>query len=156
MRIRSLLAAVVVSLAAAPVAAQNRPDMSGARMDRAAIESAARIYETAWADADARAIAAMYSTNAMLLGSGDPANGRDDIQRTMADGFAGAWKGTKLRIAPEPVEFVRNDVAIGYGRYTIVRGSETLAEGKYLNLWVKQGGKWYIRANQAMVPAPQK
>lgn len=150
--IRLAALAALLALPTGVARAQNRPDMTGDRMDRAAIESAARIYETAWADGDARAIAAMYSENAMLLGAGEPANGREDIRRSMAESLGGGWKGTTLRIAAEPVEFVRNDVAIGYGRYSIHRGSETLAEGKYLNLWVKQGGKWYIRANQAMVP----
>src|SRR5215204_5413796 len=59
MRTRSLLAVVVAlaaaPLAATPLAAQQRPDMNGISADRAAIEQAARNYEAAWAKADVNA-----------------------------------------------------------------------------------------------------
>jgi uncharacterized protein (TIGR02246 family) len=156
MRTRSLLAAVAVLLAAAPAAAQQRPDMNVISADRAAIEQAARDYEAAWAKGDATAIAVMYSKDALSIGGTGMDNGREDIRQNFAENFAGAWKGSTIKIRREPVEFVRPDVAIGYGAYTVKRGSETIADGKYLSVWVKENGKWHIRANQAIVPARQE
>ena len=157
MRTRSLLAVVVAlaaaPLAATPLAAQQRPDMNGISADRAAIEQAARNYEAAWAKADVNALAAMYSKGAMSIGGTSMDNGRDDIRQNFAENFAGPWKGSTIRIHREPVEFVRPDVAIAYGTYVVKRDADLLADGKYLSVWVKEGGKWYIRANQAIVPA---
>lgn len=157
MRTRSLLATVTalaaLTLAAAPAAAQQRPDMNAVSSDRAAIEQAARDYEAAWAKGDATAIAVMYSKDLLSIGSDGITNGREDLQRDFAENFAGEWKGTTIKIHREPVEFVRPDVAIAYGTYLVKRADTTIADGKYMSVWVKEKGKWHIRANQALVPA---
>ena len=154
MRIRSLLAALAAAtLAAAPAAAQQRPDMNAVSADRAAIEQAARDYEAAWAKGDATAIAVMYSKDLLSIGNAGITNGREDLQRDFSENFAGEWKGTTIKINREPVEFIRPDVALAYGTYLVKRGAETIADGRYLSVWVKENGKWHIRANQALVPA---
>lgn len=154
MRIRSLLAALAAAtLAAAPAAAQQRPDMNAVSADRAAIEQAARDYEAAWAKGDATAIAVMYSKDLLSIGNAGITNGREDLQRDFSENFAGEWKGTTIKINREPVEFIRPDVALAYGTYVVKRGESTIADGRYLSVWVKENGKWHIRANQALVPA---
>lgn len=163
-RHRAYVALTLALLGAAavgtPLAAQARPTSApqairDAAADDAALRQRGTEYEAAWAAGDAKALGEMYTPDAMTLGSRGPATmGRAAIVTQLAQSFVGSYKGTTISIAAEPAQFVTHDVAVGHGTYTVRRGSDVVVVGRYMNVWLRSGGEWRMRANQTFVPTP--
>ena len=117
-------------------------------------------YAAAWARGDAKAIAALHTKDAMRMGGdGQPAvNGSAVIEQGMAAALAGPYKGSTLTITPNSSKRVTADTYVNEGAYSISGGTPVAGastHGQYMNVFVREGGKWLIAASVVM-PAAAK
>ena len=93
---------------------------------------------------DAKAVAALYTIDAVLLPPNEPAVfGRDAIAATHAELFATG----DFKIDIEPLETVIDgQLAYVAGRYRMWTGDGALVDhGKYIEIWSPVNGEWLIR-----------
>ena len=116
-------------------------------------------FSAAWAKADAKGIAALHTKDAIrFAGNGEPpAIGAEAIEMGFATALAGPYKGTTLSIKPNPSKRLSADTYIGEGTYAVEGGSVPAGaptRGQYMNVMMRQGGRWLIAAS-AVMPATQ-
>ena len=133
----------VVMLAGAGVGArQNEPD----------IKQLTEQYQTAWNKGDAKALASLYSQNALRMQpTGAPLVGRAAIEQSFVQNFAGPWKGSKLALTVGRVQQINADVRLQEGTYEVTGGTGGPTRGRYLNTIVRESGAWKLAA---VVPVP--
>ncbi len=143
-----LVAALVFALCGSgpgSAAAADPPEAGAA--DRAAIAAASRAFSDAYVRNDSRAIAELYTEDAVLLPPGGEFRGREAAARYFAWGpgrrqVAHAMESSELVVA--------GDMAVDVGTWhsTSQRGDAppVTASGRYLVVWVRQGdGAWRMR-----------
>ncbi len=137
------LVTLVCSLAsdadAAPVAA-------GA--DEAAIRAQSRDWEKAFSAGDAKAVAALYAEDALLLPPGAPgARGRAAILAFFIKDIAQSKAaGVVLVVNPKTDVGVSGDIGWESGTYTATVKGAVVESGKFLSVSRKKNGKWlYLR-----------
>ena len=137
-----------VMLAAGALAQQSDP----------ALDKLIADYQTGWAKADAKGLAALYTDNALRLADGQLVRGRQEIQAMFEKNFAGPWKGTKVTIASGRTEALGADVRLVEGTFEVSGPTGPPQRGRFLNTFVRQGGQWKIAGLSAMTqtPAPTK
>jgi uncharacterized protein (TIGR02246 family) len=107
-------------------------------------------YSAAFNKADAKAIAALYTTDATRLGpDGQLITGRAAVEKSYVDGFAGALKGSKLTLQLGRSQVVTPDVKVMEGRFSV--DAVAPLKGRYVNTIVRQGGHWLL-ASVVTVP----
>jgi uncharacterized protein (TIGR02246 family) len=114
-------------------------------------------YQAAFNAGDAKGVGAFYTADATRLGpDGAMLKGRQAIEKSYVDGFAGPLKGAKLTLQQGATQVVTPDVKIMEGRYSTTGGGVP-AKGRYVNTVVRQGGQWLL-ASVVTVPdvAPAK
>ena len=131
----------------ATVRAQASPD--------AEFKKIADAYAAAWAQGDAKAIAALHTKDAMRMGGdGQPAvNGAAVIEQGMAAALAGPYKGSTLSITSNTSKRVTADTYVNEGTYSIAGGTPVpgaSTHGQFMNVFVREGGKWLIAASVIM------
>lgn len=134
--------------------------MNRCRADQADDEKAIRKADDAYVEAynkqDAKAIASMWSPEAVYV---DPetrkeAVGREEIEKEFADTFANL-KDAKLEVKAESIKFLSPNVAVETGTARIMRPKEKPDESAYSALFVKRDGKWLLdRVTEEQPPAP--
>ena len=95
--------------------------------DEAAIRKAVESYVAAFNQGDAKALAAMWSPEAVYTNplSGEQVVGREAIEKQFAAIFAEA-KGAKLEAKTDSIQFVSPSVAVEHGTAKVIRpGSST-------------------------------
>ncbi len=103
----------------------------------------------AWANNDADEFAALYTEDATVVQPGIFKRNRQVVQDTMAAGFAGPLKGSRVHDEPQSVRFLGPDVAI-----VITEGNVVMANDTELPLvratWVltQEDGRWLVAAYQ--------
>ena len=106
----------------------------------------------AWAAGDADAFAELYTDDATVVQPGINKRNRRDIRTTMAAGFAGPLKGSRVLDEPQSVRFLGSDTAvvITEGGVLMAGQSELPAERRVRATWVltKQNEQWYVGAYQ--------
>jgi uncharacterized protein (TIGR02246 family) len=106
----------------------------------------------AWAANDADAFVALYTEDATVVQPGVHKKNKDDIRTTMAAGFAGPLKGSRVLDEPQNVRFLGSDVAvvITEGGVLMAGQAELPSERLVRATWVltRQDGKWYVAAYQ--------
>jgi uncharacterized protein (TIGR02246 family) len=146
---RSLLAFVLVALAAAPSLHAQAPSAA----DQAALNKLAADYMAAWAKGDAKAIANIFTTDALdINAAGEVHVGRAAIEKDLVTQFAGPLKGTTLKITPAPDRALKPDVAIGHGSFEVRKGTEVVQAGHYAIVDVKTPTGWQITSLTGFVP----
>jgi uncharacterized protein (TIGR02246 family) len=131
----------------------------GAEADRqaaeeAAIRKAVESYVAAFNQADARALAAMWSPEAVYTNplSGQQVVGREAIQQQFAEIFADA-QGAKLQVTTEAIQFVSPNVAVETGTAAVVLPDQEPEESEYTAVYVKRDGQWLLdRVTEEDVP----
>lgn len=131
----------------------------GTPADEAAIRKAAEQFPPAWAKSDAKALAALYTTDADYVSStGLMAKGSAEIEKAYITQFSGVYKGTSLRNATTNIRFLKPDIAITNGTFEVtgLRGpggqEAPPRKGISTSILVKQNGQWLITALRAWVP----
>lgn len=151
---RALGVAVVFGIAAHGVlVAQAAPDAEFKKISDA--------FAQAWAKGDAKAITALHTKDAVrLTGNGTPAaQGSAAIEQNVGTALTGPYKGSTLTIKSSPYRKVAEDTYVGDGTYEIAGGTppaRTPMSGQYMNVMVRQGGRWLIAASAVMPATPPK
>ena len=145
---RMVAAALVAGLAfEASARAQASPE--------AEFKKIADAFTAAWAKGDAKGIAALHTKEAIRLGgTGTPAVvGTAAIEAALAAALSGPYKGTTLTIQANPSRRVSADTYVGEGTYTVAGGSPppgVPTRGQYMNVIVRENGRWLIAAASVM------
>jgi uncharacterized protein (TIGR02246 family) len=144
----------VAAIALAAVPSLHAQTVSAA--DQAALNKLAADYSAAWAKGDARAIAAMFTSDALGINAfGEMHAGRAAIEKDLAAQFARPMKGTTLKVMAAPGDrAVKPDVAVGHGTFEIRKGTELLQAGHYSVVDVKTASGWQITSLTGFVPQP--
>ncbi len=113
--------------------------------DRDAIVKTARDFEAAFVKGDAKAIAAMHTTNAESRDAGGRTlRGRETIEKTYAEAFK-ANPGAKLEVLVLSVRFPSRDLAVEEGLLRLSRGPQDLPmTTPYVAVHVREDGQWKI------------
>jgi uncharacterized protein (TIGR02246 family) len=125
--------------------------------DEAMIRNNAEAYVAAYNNRDAKALAAMWSPDAVYSdpSTGEEAVGREEIEKAFAETLSES-KEAKLEVEVDAVRFVSPNVAIENGTARIVRPNEEPEESGYTAVNVKRDGKWLLDrvTEEAAAPPP--
>ena len=130
-----------------------------------ALDKLAADWTAAFHRADAKALAAMYTENAVrVTPEAGKVVGRAAIEKEFVTNFAGPWKGAKIAIKLGTTQAVSADIAVNEGTYVVsnIQGPDGKplppVSGSYVNTIVKKNGAWVLASNAAVLPqpAPQK
>lgn len=113
---------------------------------------------SAWAHADARAMAGLFAEDGdLVIPSGDFLGGRSAIQNfyqsVFEHGYTGSHAGSEIKRIR-----VRGAMAVVDGAWSITGAKDAAGaprpaeQGLFTAVLKKQGGKWYILALREMVP----
>ena len=150
---RTTLAAVFMIALALPAAAQTSAAGAG---DEAASRKLVQQHDAARNAADFKALGAGFTDDAdQLTSAGEWRKGRAAIEKGVAQGIAGPYKGGKYTTKIETVRMVAPNVALADGSFEIANlaGGGT-RRGHAAYVMVKSGGQWRIAASRTMVPTP--
>lgn len=113
--------------------------------DDAAIRKADAAYAEAYNKHDAKAVAAMWSPEAVYSDpeTGDEIVGREALEKEFADTFANL-KDARLEVEVTAIKFLSPNVAIESGTARILRPKEEPDESTYTALFVKRDGQWLL------------
>ncbi|MEX0793125.1 MAG: SgcJ/EcaC family oxidoreductase [Pirellulaceae bacterium] len=113
--------------------------------DEAAIRQAVEQYVVAYNRSDAKAVAAMWSPEAVYTNRqiGQQVSGRQAIEQQFAAIFA-ANKDSKLAASTNSVEFISPGVAVEFGTATVVTPEQDSEESGYTAVYVKRDGAWLL------------
>jgi uncharacterized protein (TIGR02246 family) len=126
--------------------------------DETLIRQNAEAYAAAYNDRDAKALAAMWSPEAVYLdrSTGESAVGREAIEKVFADTLVNL-DDAKLEVDVKSVDFVSPNVAIEKGTARLVQPDAEPEESDYTAVSVKRDGKWLldrISEEEQVVPPP--
>lgn len=110
-----------------------------------AIRQAVESYVAAFNGADAKALAAMWSPEAVYTNplSGAQVVGRDAIEQQFAGIFASS-KGAKLEATTKSIDFISPGVAVESGSAKVLEADQVIEESEYTAVYVKRDGKWLL------------
>jgi uncharacterized protein (TIGR02246 family) len=113
--------------------------------DEAAIHKAVESYVAAFNQGDAKALAAMWSPEAVYTNplSGEQVVGREAIEKQFAAIFANA-KGAKLEAKTDSIQFVSPSVAVEHGTAKVLRPDQAPEESQYTAVYVKRDAQWLL------------
>jgi uncharacterized protein (TIGR02246 family) len=104
----------------------------------------------AWEANDADEFVAVYLDDATVVQPGILKKNRDEIRTTMAAGFSGPLKGSRVIDSTEDVRFVNDETAIVVSKGGIVFSGETACPTDRMvrATWVvaKRDGQWFVAA----------
>jgi len=122
------------------------PPKAGA--DEAAIRAQGRDWEKAFNAGDAKAVAALYADDALILPPGNPGvRGRAAIEAFFIKDIAEAKAaGVVLVVNPKTDVGVSGDIGWESGTFTATVKGAVVESGKFLSVSRKKNGKWlYLR-----------
>ena len=126
--------------------------------DEAAIRRLAQRYANAWNRGDAKGAAAIFAADAVFITmEGAPQKGRTQIQKGLAQDFAGPAKGSRFQVQVTSVRFPQPNFAIAHGTTQVTGGQfpPGVGKGHYLAVFGKTRGEWRVLAvHVAAVPPP--
>src|SRR5688572_18311362 len=113
--------------------------------DEAAIRKAVESYVAAFNQGDAKALAAMWSPEAVYTNpiSGEQVVGREAIEGQFAGIFADA-QGAKLEAMTDSVQFISPGVAVEHGTAKVLVADQAPEESQYTAVYVKRDGQWLL------------
>ena len=118
--------------------------------DRQAVLDVLKDLYEAWEANDAEAFVAGYLDDASVVQPGVYKRDRQEIQTSMAGGFAGPLKGSRVIDQPRDVRFLNEDTAIVISEGGIVfPGRKAVpSEGAVRATWVlvRRDGRWLVAA----------
>jgi len=120
----------------------------------AAMQKLADEFAQAWARGDAKAIAALHTTNAIRIApDGTISVGRTAIEEAMSTALTGPYKDTKLSITTGKAGASSATMRVQSGTWEVSGGTaapEVATKGTYLNTLVREGNRWLITAASAV------
>ncbi len=135
---------------------------AGTVVDVANEKQIRKLYENftaAWNSHEASVMGPMYTIDAdHIEPDGTVAKGRLEVGELLVKQHATVFKDTQLELTVETVWFIRGDVALVDGTYSIsgirgLDGNEIPARGGHLtSVLIKEREKWGIAASRLMIP----
>jgi len=152
MKVTTIKGIIIAYLALSFSAANGYADQVS---DEASIRKNAEAYVAAYNSHDAKALAAMWSPDAVYVdpSSGEESVGQEEIENAFAETLS-KFKEAKLEVKVDSVRFVSPNVAIENGTTRIIRADEEPEESGYTAVNVKQDGKWLLDRVTEEVAAP--
>lgn len=146
---------VVVLFVIKPIVglAQESPETPS---DQEVIRKTVEAYVAAFNKADAKALAAMWSPEAVYTNplNGDLLIGREAIEKQFAANFA-EIKELKLEATTDSVQLISPGVAVEHGSAKLLQGDQTIEESKTTSIFVKRDGVWLLdRVTEEAVVEP--
>ncbi len=113
--------------------------------EKMAIRQAVESYVAAFNAADAKALAAMWSPDAVYTNpiSGVQVVGRDAIEQQFTSIFADS-KDAQLEATTNSIDFISPGVAVESGSAKVLEGDQVLEASEYTAVYVKRDGKWLL------------
>ncbi len=109
-------------------------------------------YQAAYNKGDAKALGALFTENALRLGSdGRAFAGRAEIEQDAAAALSGPRKGSRAEIHVARTEVLKPDVALVEGTFEVT-GVSTPVKGRYLITALRENGRWRIASIATAVP----
>jgi uncharacterized protein (TIGR02246 family) len=146
--VMTLLSVSFVALFALPAVAQTTDA-------RPAIEAANRKVEAAWAKGDAAAMAALYTSTAVIMPSHAPSvSGAEAVAAFWKSGLASAQPPLKLTTTEVTTH---GDTAHETGTWVMTApDGKVIEKGNYIVIWKKEGGEWKLHRDiwNSDTPAP--
>ena len=149
--------AVVVCLLAAGIGSATAQNAQGPAPS-AEVQKLADGYAGAWAKGDAKAIAAMFEPEGVMVsGFGEVSAGRAQIEQNLTKTFSGPFKGSKIRVVPEGTRQVAGDTVIVVGSYEVTgvtgaNGQSASVRGRFVNTFVRRNGQLMLAAAMTNIP----
>lgn len=143
------VATLAWSLATAIGAASDRQTT-----EEAEIRKAVEAYVAAFNQADAKALAALWSPEAVYTNplSGEQVVGREAIEGQFAAIFAEA-QGARLEATTDSIQFISPSVAVEHGTAKVLVPEQSPEETQYTAVYVKREGQWLLdRVTEETVP----
>lgn len=134
---------------------------SGQAPDEEAIRQAVAAYVAAFNQADAKALAALWSPEAVYQNpyTGAEVIGREAIEQQFTTIFASA-QGAKLEATTGAIQFVSPNVAVEQGTAKVTIPDQPPEESDYTAVYVKRDGKWLLdrvtEEDLPLVPTPHE
>lgn len=149
---RTTLTAVFMMALAIPALAQTPSAGAG---DEAEIRRVVQQQDTARNAGDWKALGAGFTDAAdQLTSAGEWRKGRAAIEKGVAQGMAGPYKGGKYSTKIDTVRMVAPNVALADGSFEIANIAGGARRGQIAYVLVKSGGQWRVAAARSMVPTP--
>jgi uncharacterized protein (TIGR02246 family) len=118
--------------------------------DRRAVLAVIKAVYAAWEENDADEFVAVYLDDATVVQPGVFKKNRQEIRTTMAAGFGGPLKGSRVIDTPQDVRFVNDETAIVVSEGGILFPGETTCPSDRLvrATWVvtQRDGHWLVAA----------
>ena len=113
--------------------------------EEAAIREAVEAYVLAFNKGDAKAVAAMWSPEAVCINplSDEQVVGREAIEKQMLETFA-ETKGIKLEATTNSIQFISPGVAVEHGTAKLTVADQTLENSEYTAVYVKRDRQWLL------------
>ena len=113
--------------------------------DEAAIRKAVESYVAAFNQGDAKALAAMWSPEAVYTNplSGEQVVGREAIEEQFAAIFTDA-KGAKLEAKTDSIQFISPSVAVEHGTAKVIVPEQTPEDTDYTAVYIKRDDQWLL------------
>jgi uncharacterized protein (TIGR02246 family) len=128
----------------------SRTSTTASDSDRRAVLDVLKRGYGAWEANDADAFVAGYLDDATVVQPGVYKRDREEIRSTMAAGFAGPLRGSRVVDHPQDIRFLTDDAAIVVSEGGIVfPGQDTHPSAALVRAtWVlaKRDGNWYVAA----------
>jgi uncharacterized protein (TIGR02246 family) len=124
------------------------------KADEEAIRQAVTTYAKAYSKGDARGVAALFTADAEYVDDeGHVVQGRDAIEKTLADAFA-ETPGCQLEAIIESIRFIGPGAAVEDGTATVTppKGGAPV-NSRYTAVHLKSDGKWLIASVRDQAPA---
>jgi uncharacterized protein (TIGR02246 family) len=116
-------------------------------------------YAQAWAKGDARAVAGLYSTEAIRVGpEGKVSVGRAAIEQAVSAALAGPYRTTKIGLTSGQTTRAAQDAYVSEGNFLIIGGMPPAGvplRGRYIHTIVRTNGRWLIAGDGAMSTDPR-
>ncbi len=153
--VRVLGVLVLTSVLATPLSARLQ-DPTEAELRRLAEN-----YAQAWGKGDARAVTALYSTDAVRVGpDGKIVVGRARIEQAMTAALTGPYRGTKINLIYGQTTRAAQDAYVSEGTWHVAGGMPPAGaptRGRFLQTLVRVSGRWLIAGDGVLIPpAPAK
>ena len=110
-------------------------------------------FSAAFGRADAKALASLFTADAVRLTPGGTAVGSAAIEKQFSADLAGIFKGGKIKIVPGTTTAISADIKVNEGAYEVssMKGADGKPipplSGRYVNTLVKKGGGYLIASN---------
>ncbi|MER7764842.1 SgcJ/EcaC family oxidoreductase [Streptomyces sp. NPDC097619] len=125
-------------------------DLAVSDADKAAVAAVPGRIVAAWAQHDAEAFAAVFTTDGSMILPGHYATGREGIAGFMSAAFQGPFKGTQVTGTPLALRFLSEDAAIVITQGGILAPGDTeVTDARAIRAtWVvaKEDGAWQLAA----------